>query len=165
MKLKLFAATLAGILICGSAFAGEYATSLGKCLYNKSGSQDKTTLTQWAFVSLGQTDAAKGITTIPDSKTQQVNTEAKSVISKLILSSCSKEALQVALHEPTNGLQDAVSAITSEMISEKIKSYAGNTFPGSMLSSGSSGKSGLGSILQSSGSGKSGKSLGNIFKK
>ena len=162
MKLKLFAATLAGMLVCGSAFAGDYATSLGKCLYNRSGSQDKTTLTQWAFVSLGQTDAAKGITTIPDAKTQQVNTEAKSVVSKLLLSSCSKEALQVLLHEPSTGLQDSISAITSEMVSEKIKSYAGSTFPGSMLSSGSSGKSGLGSILPSSGG--SGK-LGNIFKK
>ncbi len=162
MKLKLFAATLTGLLVCGSACAGEYATSLGKCLYNKSNSSDKTTLTQWAFVSLGQTDAAKGIATIPASKTQQVNAEAKSVVSKLIASSCSKEALQVALHEPTTGLQDAVSAITAEMISEKVKSYAGSTFSGSMLSSGS-GSSGMGSVLPSSG--KSGKSLGNIFKK
>ncbi len=164
MKLKLLAASLAGILACGSAFAGDYATSLGKCLYNKSNSSDKTTLTQWAFVSLGQTDAAKGIATIPDSKTQQVNTEAKSVVTKLIVSSCSKEALQVALHEPTSGLQDAISAITSEMIAEKIKSQASSTFSGSMLSSGSSSSSGLGSVLPSSGK-SSGKSLGNIFKK
>jgi hypothetical protein len=162
MKVKLIAATLAGIFACSSAFAGEHATALGKCLYNKSDSSDKTTLTQWAFVSLGQTDAAKGIATIPDSKTQQVNTEAQSVVTKLIASSCSKEALQVALHEPTTGLQDAVAAITSEMIAEKVKSYAGNTFSGSMLPSGGSG---IGAILPSSDSGKSVKSLGNIFKK
>ncbi len=154
MKKKILAASLLCLLAGGSVFAGEYANALGKCLYRNSSSQDKTVLTQWAFVSLGQTDAAKNIATIPARKAQEVDQKAKSIVMKLVGSSCSGEAIKVAFHEPTTGLQNAVSAITSEMIAEKIKERAGSTFSGSMLSSGTSGNA-----LPSR------KSFGNIFRK
>lgn len=153
MKKKLIAISLLCLLAGGTAFAGEYANALGKCLYKNSSSQDKTVLTQWAFVSLGQTDAAKSITTIPANKTQEVDQKAKSVVTRLIGSSCSSEALKVALHEPTTGIQNSISAITSEMIAEKIKARAGSTFSGSMLSSGSSNNT------------TSRRTLGDFFKK
>lgn len=135
MKTKFITALLAGLLASSTAFAGEYATALGKCLYNNTTAADKTTLTQWAFVTLGKTDAAKSIASIPAAKTTEVDQQTKTLVTKLIASSCSKEAAQVALKEPTTGLQDAVVTISSQMISDQLKSQASNTFSGSMLSS------------------------------
>ena len=41
-------------------------------------------MTQWAFVTLGKTDAAKQITVIPESKNKQVNKEAKKRMTRLM---------------------------------------------------------------------------------
>lgn len=59
MKTKITTAILAGCLLSGSAFAGDYATALGKCLYDNTNATDKTTLTQWAFVSLGKNQCSE----------------------------------------------------------------------------------------------------------
>lgn len=84
-----------------STLAGDYATALGECLYKNTTSADKTTLTQWAFVTLGKSSATKSIASIPAAKTQEIDQKTKNLLMKLATSSCSKEAVQVALHEPT----------------------------------------------------------------
>lgn len=38
------------------------------CVYNNLTSSDKTVMTQWAFVTLGKTNAARQITVIPGCK-------------------------------------------------------------------------------------------------
>lgn len=134
MNTKLVTITLAGLIVCGSAFAGDYATALGDCLYKNTSSEDKTTLTQWAFVTLGKTSAAKSIATIPAAKTQEVDQKTKSLLVRLTTSTCSKEALQVALHEPSTGLQDAVSSMSSQMIRDQIRTQAKNVLSSSLLS-------------------------------
>ena len=135
MKRKLILFLLGGLLTCSAASAGDYATALGECLYNNTTSEDKTTLTQWAFVTLGKSDAAKSITTIPADKTSEVDQKAKSLLPRLVASSCSKEALQVALHEPTTGVQDAVTAMSSYMIREQIRKNAKSLLSNSILTS------------------------------
>lgn len=137
MKIKtITAAALLGLLTCGSAVAGDYATALGECLYNNTTSEDKTTLTQWAFVTLGKSSATKSIATIPAEKTSEVDQKTKSLLTRLVASSCSKEALQVALHEPTTGLQDAATTISSYMIREQIRTNAKSILSNSILTSG-----------------------------
>lgn len=53
-------------------------------------------MTQWAFVTLGKTDAAKQITVIPESKIKQVNKEAKKRLTRLMTEACAREAANVA---------------------------------------------------------------------
>lgn len=154
MKAKLTTALIAGLFASSAAIAGEYATALGKCLYNNTTAADKTTLTQWAFVTLGKTNAAKSIASIPAAKTTEVDQQTKTLVTKLITTSCSKEAAQAALKEPTTGLQDAVVTISSQMIADQLKSQAGNTFSSSMLSSEKTSQ-----LIET------GKNLKSIFKK
>ena len=134
MKTKIMTAVVAGCVLSSSAFAGEYATALGKCLYDNTTAADKTTLTKWAFVTLGKTDAAKSVVTIPATKTNAVDQQAKQLVTRLVATSCRKEATQVALHESTSGLQDAVVALSSQMIADQIKSQSKNTFSNSLIS-------------------------------
>ena len=134
MKTKIVTAMLAGCLLFSSAFAGEYATALGKCLYDNTNAADKTTLTQWAFVSLGKTSAAKSIVTIPAEKTNAVDQQAQKLVTRLVATSCSKEATQVALHESSSGLPDAVVALSSRMLADQLKSQTKNTFSNSLIS-------------------------------
>ncbi len=154
MKTKLMTATLAGLLLSSSAFAGQYATALGKCMYDNTNAADKTTLTQWAFVTLGKTDAAKSVATIPAAKTNAVDQQTKKLVTRLVATSCSKEATQVALHESTTGLQDAVVAISSRMIADQIKSQAKNSFSNSLISTENSEQ-----LIEA------GKALKNLFQK
>lgn len=134
MKTTLVTTVLAGCLLSGSAFAGEYANALGKCLYDNTNAADKTTLTQWAFVTLGKTSAAKSVVTIPAAKTNAVDQQAQKLVTRLLATSCSKEATQVALHESASGLQDAIVALSSRMIADQLKSQTKNTFSNSLLS-------------------------------
>ena len=136
MNIKIVAIAIAGVLTCGSAFAGNYATALGECLYKNTSSEDKVTLTQWAFVTLGKSSATRSIATIPSAKTQEIDQKTKKLLMGLATSSCSKEAVQVALHEPSTGLQDAVTALSSQMIREQVRTQAKNVLSGSMLTSG-----------------------------
>ncbi len=148
MKIKtLTAAAVLSLLTCGTAIAGDYANALGECLYNNTTSEDKTTLTQWAFVTLGKSSATKSIATIPTAKTNEVDQKTKSLLTRLIASSCSKEAVQVALREPTTGLQDAVTTMSSYMIREQIRANAKSILSNSILTSGDSTSTSQGSNL------------------
>lgn len=136
MNCKIATAIIAGLMTCGSAFAGEYATALGDCLYKNTSAEDKTTLTQWAFVTLGKSSATKSIATIPAEKTSEVDQKTRNLLMRLATSSCSKEAVQVALNEPSTGLQDAVTAMSAQMIREQIRSQAKNVLSNALLTSG-----------------------------
>ena len=154
MKTKITTALLAVCLLSGSAFAGEYATALGKCLYDNTNATDKTTLTQWAFVTLGKTSAAKSVVAIPAAKTNAVDQQAQKLATRLVATSCRKEATQVALHESTSGLQDAVVALGSRMIADQLKSQTKNSFSNSLISQENSEQ-----LIEA------GKALKNLFQK
>lgn len=78
-------------------------------------------MTQWAFVTLGKTDAAKQITVIPESKIKQVNKEAKKRLTRLMTEACAREAANVALHESKNGLQDARHSLESDLPKNNLR--------------------------------------------
>ena len=85
-------------------------------------------MTQWAFVTLGKTDAAKQITVIPESKIKQVNSEAKKRLTRLMTQACAKEAANVALHESKNGLQEAAAQLGVRLAQEQLKGKADGAF-------------------------------------
>ena len=76
IKKASFLALVSCAVFSASCYAGQYAQALGDCVYDNLSREDKNVMTQWAFVTLGKTDAAKQITVIPESKNKQVNKEA-----------------------------------------------------------------------------------------
>ena len=90
----------------------------------------------------------------PAAKTNAVDQQAQKLVTRLVTTSCRKEAAQVALHESTSGLQDAVVALSSRMIADQIKSQTKNTFSNSLLSA-----------EQSEQLKEAGKVLQNLFQK
>ena len=97
IKKASFLALVSCAVFSASCYAGQYAQALGDCVYDNLSREDKNVMTQWAFVTLGKTDAAKQITVIPESKIKQVNKEAK------------------------NGLQDAAAQLGVRLAKEQLK--------------------------------------------
>lgn len=117
--------TLAGA--SAQAFAaGTSSQALGECLYRNATPDQKTQLIQWAYVTIGKTDAAKSVQAIPQAKTQAVTQKMKSTLTTLLLHSCPKEAAQVLLTDPKNGSIDAMETVTSLMLREKVRNQVGN---------------------------------------
>ena len=109
--------TLAGA--SAQAFAaGTSSQALGECLYRNATPDQKTQLIQWAYVTIGKTDAAKSV--------QAVTQKMKSTLTTLLLHSCPKEAAQVLLTDPKNGSIDAMETVTSLMLREKVRDQVGN---------------------------------------
>lgn len=151
--------TAAALLICcaPAASADTYSTALAQCLYKNASTNDRDLLTQWAFVTIGRTDAAKKVTVIPQTKIDSVSKSAQKALTTLAVKKCGKELAAVALHNPKTGLQDSATALAETMIEEAIRERATSLLPTSVLSSGSLGISntdatklinGLGSFLK-----------------
>lgn len=132
MKKQLMLLTL---LAVPAVYAGQYATALGNCIYSNTGTADRTTLTQWAFVTIGKTDAARAVTRISDAKIEQVNKAATSLLCKLAVKTCRSEVLKVIAHEPKTGAQDAMTDVAVRLVKNQISSSASKVFGSSVLGS------------------------------
>ena len=121
IKKASFLALVSCAVFSASCYAGQYAQALGDCVYDNLSREDKNVMTQWAFVTLGKTDAAKQITVIPESEIKQVNKEAKKRLTRLMTEACAREAANVALHESKNGLQDAAAQLGVRFAKEQLK--------------------------------------------
>lgn len=86
-------------------------------------------MTQWAFVTLGKTAAAKKVQTIPAAKTKEVETKAKNLVTKLALGACSKQFALVMTKEPKTGLQATASYIAADLLKDQFVSSGLNLFP------------------------------------
>lgn len=100
--------------------ASEASANLADCLYKNTGSSDKTVFLQWAFVTIGKTNAAQAITKIPTAKTTEVEKKAQSALSKIVIQSCPKEAATLVLSDPKNGLSNTLTALANKMIAAEI---------------------------------------------
>lgn len=138
MKKMLIAAVSA--VLAQACFAGQYATAFGDCLYKNMSDADKNTLTQWVFVTVGRTSAAQQIASIPSDKTSATDAKMRSLIQEKTTGACRSEALKLLTNEPRTGLRDAVTAVAIKMAEEKISATALNSFPTSMLGSGTTSK-------------------------
>lgn len=118
-----------GLLMITPVYAGQYADQLGQCLYQNMTKSDRDVFTQWAFVTIGKTNAAKQITVIPESKIKAVNTKAKESLQTLIATKCANEAAKVALHEPKDGLKNTVTAVAEKVMQEEFKDKLKGSLP------------------------------------
>ena len=96
------------------------AEELGRCIYNNTSSADRDTLVQFMYVSLGSTNAARKVQSIPQTKINQVNSKTKALASKLVLGPCRKQAARVLLSDPRNGMQQALSYTVERLVADRI---------------------------------------------
>ena len=117
-KALLFAA-LAAALSTG-AQADQYADAMAQCILTNTSASDRDTLTQWAYVTLGKTDAAKK---------EAVEDKAKKLVTNLTTGACAKPFAQLMINEPKTGLQNTAVALAQELLTEEIKSKTLNLLP------------------------------------
>lgn len=115
--------------LTAGAEASTYSDNLAKCILENTSSADQETMTQWAFVTLGKTAAAKKVQTIPAAKTKEVETKAKNLVTKLALGACSKQFALVMTKEPKTGLQATASYIAADLLKDQFVSSGLNLFP------------------------------------
>lgn len=96
------------------------AEELGRCIYNNTSSADRDTLVQFMYVSLGSTNVARKVQSIPQTKINQVNSKTKALASKLVLGPCRKQAARVLLSDPRNGMQQALSYTVERLVADRI---------------------------------------------
>ncbi|WP_277041991.1 hypothetical protein [Turicimonas muris] len=126
MVKKLF---LIAALFSQAAFAGQYAQQLSDCAYNNLNFQDKKILTQWAFVSLGKTKAAKEVTVIPAQKIKDIEAKGKAVMTSIVTERCGKEMAKVALYETKDGFKEAGSDLALRLAKDEMGSKLDSIFP------------------------------------
>ena len=156
--MKKTVALLLTLAIGSAAQASTYSDNLGKCILENTSSADQETMTQWAYVTLGKTSAAKKVQTIPTAKVTEVETKAKTLVSKLALGSCSKQFAAVLAKDPKNGLQDTLSYVAGNLLKEQVVSSGLSLFP-----SGTSSK--LSGLVSSETAEAVGSLLKNVLKK
>lgn len=129
MRRTLHSVLILAPVLLGAGAAEAASTSaapaaLADCLYKNTTASDRTVFLQWAYVALGKTDAAKAVAAIPAAKTKQVETKAQAALTKVVLKSCPKEAMNVLLADPKNGLQTTLVALAEKLVSAEIEKRA-----------------------------------------
>ncbi len=124
---SVFLSTMA--LVSTSAIAGDYAQGLATCVYDHLTPNDKKLMTQWAFVTLGRTSAAKEVMVIPEDKIKSVSKNATNALKRVVLDECGKEFAQTALHEKGEGLKDATATLAYRIAMDELKGKLDNVFP------------------------------------
>lgn len=105
----------------GAAQAGQYADELGQCLVKNATASDTKILTQWGFVTLGQTRAAKEIATISAKTTNQVTSKAQTVVLRLLGRDCAKEALKATLYEGKDGIGNGIKSAVMQRMQQEFQ--------------------------------------------
>lgn len=118
---KLFFTVLT-LAFATSAQSGQYADALGLCLVNHASASDTKVLTQWAFVTLGQTKAAREIAVIDRSVIDKTTVKAQTVVLRLLGKDCAKEALKATLYEGKNGISEGIKAAVTQRMQEELQS-------------------------------------------
>ena len=119
MKKLIF--TVLTLAFATSAQSGQYADALGLCLVNHASASDTKVLTQWAFVTLGQTKAAKEITTISTKTTNRVTSQAQTVVLRLLGRDCAKEALKATLYEGKDGIGNGIKSAVMQRMQQEFQ--------------------------------------------
>lgn len=116
---------LIALLASTGTFAGQYGDELGRCLVQNAGQYDTKILTQWAFVTVGQTQAAREIVTISPTVYDKVTSQAQRVVLRLLGKDCAAQALKATLNEGKDGIPNGIKYavgfhLTEEMSSQTI---------------------------------------------
>lgn len=127
---RLLRTVLPALLLVSAAVAGApgaHAASssaseeLAECLYKNTSSADRTTFLQWAYVSLGRTQAAKSVQPISTEKTKAVEKKAQTALTRVVMSKCPKPAMNVLLTDPKKGLERTLTSLAGKLVSAEVE--------------------------------------------
>lgn len=107
-----------------TAQAGQYGDQLGRCLVEHAGQSDTKILTQWAFVTVGQTQAAREIVTIDKATQNRVSSKAQAVVLRLLGKDCAAEALKATLYEGKDGIPNGIKYAVTFHLTEEMSTQA-----------------------------------------
>lgn len=102
------------------AFAGQYSDDLGRCLVQNANTDTKI-LTQWAFVTIGQTQAAKEMVIIPRQKVEAISTKAQTTVLRLLAKDCAAPALKATLYEGKNGVTNGIKYAVMQYMQNEMQ--------------------------------------------
>lgn len=120
-RLASIALFTSAALCAGAAQASSASDELAECLYKNTSSADRTTFLQWAYVTLGKTQAAKSVATIPSAKTTAVEKQAQTALTKLVMNSCPKPAMNLLLKDPKKGLENTLTSLAGLLVQEEVQ--------------------------------------------
>ncbi len=114
--------SLLAMTVAGAAYSGQYADELGQCLTRSASQSDTKVLTQWAFVTLGQTSAAKEIASIKPQVINKVTSQAQTVVIRLLGRDCAKEAVKATLYEGKDGIGNGIKSAVTQRMQQELQS-------------------------------------------
>ncbi len=103
------------------AYAGQYSDDLGRCLVQNANTADTKILTQWAFVTIGQTQAAKEVVIIPRQKVEAISTKAQTTVLRLLAKDCAAPALKATLYEGKNGVPNGIKYAVMQYMQNEMQ--------------------------------------------
>lgn len=119
-----FAALAALSAVLGSAQASEASDALADCLYKNTTQADRNAFVQWAFVTIGKAEAAKSVATISQAKTREVEKNAQTVLTRIVMKSCPKPAMDVLLSDPKKGLENTLTSLAYKLAADEMAKRA-----------------------------------------
>ena len=114
--------SLLAMTVAGVDCSGQYADELGQCLTRSASQSDTKVLTQWAFVTLGQTSAAKEIASIKPQVINKVTSQAQTVVIRLLGRDCAKEAVKATLYEGKDGIGNGIKSAVTQRMQQELQS-------------------------------------------
>lgn len=108
-----------GAILAAGAGASQ-ASALADCLYKNTSQADRNAFVQWAFVTIGKAEAAKAVAEIPQAKTRQVEKNAQTVLTRIVLKSCSKPAMNVLMSDPKKGLENTLTSLAYKLAADEV---------------------------------------------
>ncbi len=109
-KMKLAACALLSLAAAAPAAASTESGELAQCFLENASGADLDVMVQWAYVTIGRTQAAQRIQKIPEAKAKAVEQNAQKALANLVAKRCAKPALKLLAKDPKNGLQDALES-------------------------------------------------------
>ncbi len=89
--MKKFVVFFIGVFITASAYAGQYADALNKCIASSVTDKDKANLARWALAAIGQHPEMVGIVSISLEKREEINRAFGLLNNRLLGETCAKE--------------------------------------------------------------------------
>lgn len=112
MRRSLLCFTLLGLVVAWPtlARAGTYADALSACLIQATTPADQKVVVRWAFATLALDPDVATMAAVTSAQRVAINQQAGTLVTNLLVQSCSQPVQQALMFEGTNGAQAAFEA-------------------------------------------------------
>lgn len=110
-KTLVTTACLLAALLPGSALAGAYADTLGRCAIQATTTEDRRALIRWMFVAASSNPALVDLVTIEAGVREESSRATAALVNRILLTACRREAVDAVRHEGQGGVSGAFRAL------------------------------------------------------